>query len=88
MYNDSYHPYEILYDLIEFCEIYFSALELFSKKRNLKIKKIKKKKKKKEEDDEEKYLKKADVGFAMGSGTEISKEAREANAKRRWKYFK
>ena len=62
IFNDAYHPVEILYDIIEFSEIYFSALELFSKKRNLKIKKIKKKKKKKnnkkEVENEEDYLEK------------------------------
>ena len=78
VYNDSYHPYEILYDLIEFCEIYFSALELFSKKRNLKIKKIKKKKKKKEEDDEEKYLKKLEKQMLKEDGN-ISSES-ESNS--------
>lgn len=74
VYNESYHPYEILYDLIEFCEIYFSALELFSKKRNLKIKKIKKKKKKKEDDDEEKYLQKLEKQMLKEDGN-ISSES-------------
>lgn len=59
IFNDAYHPVEILYDIIEFSEIYFSALELFSKKRNLKIKKMKKNKKnKKEVENDEDYLEK------------------------------
>ena len=47
IYNEIYYPIEYLYDIIEFSEIYFSALEYFVNKRELKIKTIKHKKKKK-----------------------------------------
>jgi len=59
IYNEVYYPIEYLYDIIEFSEIYFSALEYFLKKRELKIKTIKNKKKKKvkeKEIDEEKEI--------------------------------
>ena len=59
IYNEVYYPIEYLYDLIEFSEIYFSALEYFLKKRELKIKTIKNKKKKKKKEkeiDEEKEI--------------------------------
>ena len=52
IYNEVYYPTDYLYDIIEFSEIYFSALEYFLKIRELKIKEIKirnKKKKKKKE---------------------------------------
>ena len=60
IYNEIYYPIEYLYDIIEFSEIYFSALEYFLKKRELKIKTIKNKKKKKKKekaiDEEEEIL--------------------------------
>ena len=59
IYNEVYYPIEYLYDIIEFSEIYFSALEYFLKKRELKIKTIKNRKKKKakeKEIDEEKEI--------------------------------
>ena len=52
IYNEIYYPMEYLYDIIEFSEIYFSALEYFLKKRELKIKTIKNKKKKKSKKNE------------------------------------
>ncbi len=52
-YNDLYHPIDCLYDLIEFSEIYYSALEYFLKKRELKIKTRKKKKLKTNKDSED-----------------------------------
>ena len=59
IYNEIYYPIEYLYDIIEFSEIYFSALEYFVNKRELKIKTIKhkrKKKSKKNEVDEEQEI--------------------------------
>ena len=59
IYNEVYYPIDYLYDIIEFSEIYFSALEYFIQKRELKIKTIKAKKKKKKvknADDEEKEI--------------------------------
>ena len=59
IYNEVYYPIDYLYDIIEFSEIYFSALEYFIQKRELKIKIIKAKKKKKKAknaDDEEKEI--------------------------------
>ena len=59
IYNEVYYPVEYLYDIIEFSEIYFSALEYFVQKRELKIKTLKAKKKKKKkyrEIDEEKEI--------------------------------
>ena len=47
IYNEVYYPVEYLYDIIEFSEIYFSALEYFVQKRELKIKTLKAKKRKK-----------------------------------------
>ena len=47
IYNEVYYPIEYLFDIIEFSELYFSALEYFLKKRELKIKEIKLKNKKK-----------------------------------------
>ena len=52
IYNEIYYPIEYLYDIIEFSEIYFSALEYFVNKRELKIKTIKHKKKKKSKKNE------------------------------------
>ena len=52
IYNEIYYPIEYLYDIIEFSEIYFSALEYFVNKRELKIKTIKNKKKKKSKKNE------------------------------------
>ena len=52
IYNEIYYPIEYLYDIIEFSEIYFSALEYFVDKRELKIKTIKHKKKKKSKKNE------------------------------------
>ena len=64
IYNEIYYPIDYLYDIIEFSEIYFSALEYFTQKRELKIKTIKAKKKKKkaktEEDEEKEILKQID----------------------------
>ena len=60
IYNEVYYPTDYLYDIIEFSEIYSSALEYFLKIRELKIKEIKiknkKKKKKEKEIDEEKEI--------------------------------
>ena len=59
IYNEVYYPIEYLYDIIEFSELYFSALEYFLKKRDLKIKTIKNRKKKRtkqKEVDEEKEI--------------------------------
>ena len=56
IYNDQYHPIDILYDIIEFTEIYFSDLEFFTKKRKeLKIQ-AKKKKRRREINDEKDLL--------------------------------
>ena len=63
IYNEIYYPVDYLYDIIEFSEIYFSALEYFLQKRELKIKTMKRKKKKKtskKEEDEEEILKHLD----------------------------
>jgi hypothetical protein len=46
IYNELYYPIDYLYDIIEFSEIYYSALEYFLQKRDLKIKTVKAKKKK------------------------------------------
>ena len=60
IYNEIYYPIEYLYDIIEFSELYFTALEHFLKIRELKIKTIKNKKKKKsrknEVDEEQEIL--------------------------------
>ena len=63
IYNELYYPVDYLYDIIEFSEIYFSALEYFIQKRELKIKTLKRKKKKKASkkgEDEEEILKHLD----------------------------
>ena len=54
-YNEVYQPYDILYDCIEFSEVYFMSLDYFTKKRELKIEA---KKKRKEINDEELLIKK------------------------------
>ena len=59
IYNELYYPVDYLYDIIEFSEIYYTALEHFTQKRELKIKttkKLKKKKKVKSSVDEEKEI--------------------------------
>ena len=65
IYNELYYPIDYLYDIIEFSEIYFSALEHFLQKRELKIKTKKAQKKKKKhrqsaEDEEKEILKHLD----------------------------
>ena len=50
--DEIYYPIEYLYDIIEFSEIYFSALEFFLKIRELKITTIKNKKKRKKKHNE------------------------------------
>ena len=66
IYNELYYPIDYLYDIIEFSEIYYSALEYFLQKRELKIKTKKRKKKKKkakkekEEDEVKEILKHLD----------------------------
>ena len=61
IYNEIYYPVDYLYDIIEFSEIYYSALEYFIQKRELKIKTKKRKRKKKkvikEEDEAKEILK-------------------------------
>ena len=54
-FNESYQPYDILYDCIEFSEVYFMSLDYFTKKRELKIEA---KKKRREINDENKLVKK------------------------------
>ena len=54
-YNEVYQPYDILYDCIEFSEVYFMSLDYFTKKREIKIEA---KKKRKEINDEELLIKK------------------------------
>lgn len=79
IFNDAYHPVEILYDIIEFSEIYFSALEFFSKKRNLKIKKMKKSKKnKKEVENDEDYLKKLSKQMLKQNNSQSESEESES----------
>ena len=87
LYNEQYHPKEFLYDIIEFCEIYFSALEYFIKKRDLTIKtrKHKRKKRKTSDDDEELQFKKQ-IEFEkkykvenMGEGFTTEKKENEKN---------
>jgi len=55
-FNENFHPKIILQEIIEFTELYFCCLELYSNQRNLKIKVKKKKRVKKNDEDEEQLV--------------------------------
>ena len=56
IFDHEIFPIQILYDMIEFIELYFYCLETFSKVRKLKIKEKRRKRKQRDEENEEKDL--------------------------------
>ena len=77
IYNDQYHPIDILFDIIEFTEIYFSDLEFFTKKRKeLKIQ-AKKKKRRREINDEKDLLNEKKLKKILGEKNSSSESENE-----------
>ncbi len=56
IFNPSVFPQQLLYDMIEFIELYFYCLETYSKVRKLMIKEKKKKRRNRDDENEEKEL--------------------------------
>jgi hypothetical protein len=81
IFNPSVFPQQLLYDLIEFIELYFYCLETYSKVRKLMIKEKKKKRRNRDDENEEKELiklmkekKQNDSFIEKNSDNEDSKE--------------